>query len=78
MKLIHVLAVAVLSLGLAACQKPTKPDTTAQQIGAALTYLRRQSIQAAMGIATDLDDDGNSISHQPAEAPKSWKGAGRA
>ena len=29
MKLIHVLAVAVLSLGLAACQKPTKPDTTA-------------------------------------------------
>ena len=29
MKLIHVLAVAVLSLGLAACQKPTKPDTAA-------------------------------------------------
>jgi peptidoglycan-associated lipoprotein len=29
MKLMHVLAVAVLSLGLAACQKPTKPDTTA-------------------------------------------------
>jgi peptidoglycan-associated lipoprotein len=29
MKLIHVLAVAVLSVGLAACQKPTKPDTTA-------------------------------------------------
>jgi len=29
MKLMHVLAVAVLALGLAACQKPTKPDTTA-------------------------------------------------
>jgi peptidoglycan-associated lipoprotein len=28
MKLMHVVAVAVLSLGLAACQKPTKPDTT--------------------------------------------------
>jgi peptidoglycan-associated lipoprotein len=29
MKLMHVLAVAVLALGLAACQKPTKPDATA-------------------------------------------------
>ena len=28
MKRMHVLAVAVLSLGLAACQKPTKPDDT--------------------------------------------------
>lgn len=28
MKLMHVVVVAVLSLGLAACQKPTKPDTT--------------------------------------------------
>ena len=28
MKLMHVLAVAVLSLGLAACSKPTKPDET--------------------------------------------------
>lgn len=28
MKLMHVVAVAVLSLGLAACQKPIKPDTT--------------------------------------------------
>jgi peptidoglycan-associated lipoprotein len=29
MKLMHVLAVAVLALGLAACQKPTKPDAPA-------------------------------------------------
>jgi peptidoglycan-associated lipoprotein len=29
MKLMHVLAVAILSLGLAACQKPTKPDVVA-------------------------------------------------
>jgi peptidoglycan-associated lipoprotein len=28
MKLIHVLAVAILSVGLAACSKPTKPDAT--------------------------------------------------
>ncbi len=55
----------------------TKPDTTAQQIGAALTYLRRQSIQAAMGIATDMDDDGNAASGTPAPAP-SWKGGSRA
>lgn len=39
-----------------------KPDTTAQQIGSSITYLRRQSIQAAMGIATDTDDDGASAS----------------
>jgi len=31
---------------------------TPQQIGSAITYLRRQSIQTACGIATDLDDDG--------------------
>jgi len=36
-----------------------KPETNAQQVGGILTYLRRQSIQAALGIATDLDDDGN-------------------
>lgn len=29
MKLMHVLAVAIVSLGLAACSKPTKPDATA-------------------------------------------------
>ena len=28
MKLMHVLAVAILSVGLAACSKPTKPDET--------------------------------------------------
>ena len=44
-----------------------KPDTTAQQVGSSITYLRRQSIQAAMGIATDTDDDG--------AAASSWKGA---
>ena len=31
---------------------------TPQQIGSAITYLRRQSLQTACGIATDLDDDG--------------------
>ena len=32
---------------------------TAQQIGGALTYIRRQSIQTACGISVDLDLDGN-------------------
>lgn len=54
-----------------------KPDTTAQQIGSSITYLRRQSIQAAMGIATDTDDDGASAS-APEPAVRSWgKGAVR-
>ena len=53
-----------------------KPDTTAQQVGSSITYLRRQSIQAAMGIATDTDDDGAAASTEP--AARSWgKGAAR-
>ena len=39
-----------------------------QQIGSALTYIRRQSIQTACGISTDLDDDGSSASRSPATA----------
>lgn len=35
---------------------------TPQQVGSALTYVRRQSIQTACGISTDLDDDGASAS----------------
>ena len=31
---------------------------TAQQIGGAITYIRRQSIQTACSISVDLDDDG--------------------
>lgn len=44
---------------------------TAQQLGSCLTYLRRQSLQAACGISVDLDDDGASASRQsPATASK--------
>lgn len=35
---------------------------TPQQLGSALTYLRRQSLQTAVGVSTDLDDDGASAS----------------
>jgi hypothetical protein len=37
-------------------------NLTAQQVGGALTYIRRQSIQTACGISVDLDDDGNRAS----------------
>jgi hypothetical protein len=49
----------------------TKPETNAQQVGGILTYLRRQSIQASLGIATDLDDDGNNAA-SIAPAAKTW------
>jgi len=39
---------------------PIKAETP-HQVGAALTYARRYSLGAALGIATDEDDDGNSI-----------------
>jgi len=47
---------------------------TPQQVGGAITYLRRQSIQTACGISVDLDDDGAAASGQrpfssPASAP---------
>jgi hypothetical protein len=40
-------------------------NLTAQQVGGALTYIRRQSIQTACGISVDLDDDGNRASNTP-------------
>ena len=40
-------------------------NLTAQQVGGALTYIRRQSIQTACGISVDLDDDGNRASGTP-------------
>ena len=46
---------------------------TPQQLGSALTYLRRQSIHTACGISTDQDDDGHTSSSpvqaRPAQAP---------
>jgi hypothetical protein len=37
----------------------------AQKLGSALTYLRRQSLQTACGISTDIDDDGAKASQPP-------------
>jgi len=57
MKLMHLLAVAVLALGLAACQKPTKPDTTATaatDTGAAASSGVGGDASAGAGTATAL------------------------
>lgn len=40
----------------------------AQKLGSAITYLRRQSLQTACGISTDIDDDGAKASG-PASRP---------
>jgi ERF superfamily len=37
---------------------PVGPNVTAQALGSAITYLRRYSLGAALGIVTDTDDDG--------------------
>jgi len=51
---------------------------TPQQVGGAITYLRRQSIQTACGISVDLDDDGAAASGQrPFSAPASAPAAAR-
>lgn len=47
---------------------------TAQQVGGAITYIRRQSIQTACGISVDLDDDGHQASAPKAYAPLPYLG----
>jgi hypothetical protein len=42
---------------------------TPQQLGSAVTYLRRYGIQAVLGIAADDDDDGAAASQAPHSAP---------
>lgn len=46
---------------------------TAQQVGGAITYIRRQSIQTACGISVDLDLDGNDSAPKP-QTPKVFMG----
>lgn len=51
-----------------------KPDkNTPQGIGAAITYARRYALSSAFGIASETDDDGNSISGNGAQQPKQTK-----
>jgi hypothetical protein len=48
---------------------PVKPDP--QGYGSAMTYARRYSLSAALGLAADDDDDGNAGSGKPATASSS-------
>jgi hypothetical protein len=41
----------------------------AQKLGSAITYLRRQSLQTACGISTDIDDDGAKASGPASRLP---------
>ena len=44
-----------------------------QKLGAAITYARRYSLSAILGISADEDDDGNSISGQGAKSARQPK-----
>ena len=46
---------------------PITEKTTAQALGSMVTYLRRYSLTAAVGIAGDEDTDGNDVSNLPAQ-----------
>lgn len=61
---------------------PVKDMTNAQAVGSALTYARRYSLAAAVGIAPDDDDDGNGATGRasvagPARMPVQLLVAGR-
>lgn len=43
--------------------------TSPQQLGSALTYARRYSIQSVLGVAAEDDDDGNAASASKGAAP---------
>lgn len=47
--------------------RPTKPDP--QGFGSAITYARRYSLSAMLGVVADEDDDGNAASMPAAKAP---------
>jgi hypothetical protein len=47
---------------------PTPENGTVQDLGSAITYLRRYSLQAMLGIAAEEDDDGNRASGNVATA----------
>lgn len=47
-----------------------RAESTVQQYNSAVTTLRRMTAQAALGIATDADDDGAAASAQP--TAKKW------
>lgn len=47
--------------------------TDAQKIGSAITYFRRYSLSAMLGILTDEDDDGNVAQDKSVQPPREWR-----
>lgn len=48
------------------CPLPVNGNISAQEFGSLVTYFRRYALVAALGIATEEDDDGNHASGNPA------------
>jgi hypothetical protein len=50
---------------------PHNDGDTIQQLGSAITYLRRYALQAMLGIASEEDDDGNAaVGNKAADVPR--------
>jgi len=47
-------------------------DTTPQGIGSCITYARRYALSSILGVASELDDDGNAASGKQPEQEKSF------
>jgi len=52
---------------------PIDVQLTAQEVGSAISYIRRISICIALSLAVDTDDDGAAASRTPAAAPAARK-----
>jgi hypothetical protein len=57
------------------CPLPLNGESTPQEIGSLVTYMRRYALVALLGIATEEDDDGNTASGSVAN-PAAGRGAG--
>lgn len=54
---------------------PTNERMTAQELGSAVTYIRRYALSAILGLATDDDDDGNHASGNTAKFAQTGRSA---
>jgi hypothetical protein len=51
----------------------TAKDASPQAIGSCITYARRYGLSSVVGIASEIDDDGNAATHS--EKPANYKAA---
>lgn len=58
-----------LAGGAVSIPLPRGSKNEAQALGSAITYARRYSLSATLGISADDDDDGNACAAAPAPAP---------